>query len=96
MILTVQDRLNKRARELLKALGAPWTTKIIDLERCVYRDFGDHDVEVSSGRQHFGIYVWAKRPGLHIIENYRVKTVDEALGICREIEARYSATRAAK
>lgn len=60
-------------KELCHYLGEPYTIRLFDLEWCVYRDFGKHDVEVSGGRckkSPVHIYVWEKVPYIHIIERY--------------------------
>ena len=40
---------------------------------CIYRDFGDHDVEICGGRTKralYHIFVWQKKPGMEIVERF--------------------------
>ena len=64
--------LSKSKQRLLKYLGKTYTEKVIDLEPCVYRNFGDFDVEISGGsyRRPFNIYVWMTNPHLEIVERH--------------------------
>ena len=64
--------LSKAKQRLLKCLGDAYTKKVIDLEPCLYRNFGDFDVEISGGynRGPFHIYVWMTKPHLEIVERH--------------------------
>ena len=58
---------------LLGKLGDPYRVNRIDGASCIYRDFGDHDVEICGGRTiraPFHIFVWQKKPHLEIIERF--------------------------
>ena len=51
---------------LLGKLGDPYRVNRIDGASCIYRDFGDHDVEICGGRTKralYHIFVWRKKPG---------------------------------
>lgn len=90
-MLTVNRTLSKKAARLLSMLGKPWTKKIIDMELCVYRDLGVHDIEVSChGSRTIDIYVWQKSPMRIVEKRFDIPNVEEAYGVCREIEAKYS------
>mgnify|MGYP001029479055 CR=1 FL=1 len=89
------DKLSAGKQRLLNYLGKPYTTKVIDLERCVYLDMGDYDIEISRGRTtraHFDIYVWKKKGGLEIVERYfRVKNnLARIKVLLDDIRSRYS------
>ena len=53
-------------------LGNDYIVKNIDLEPCIYRDFGSYDVEISGGyyTRPFRIYVWQTKPYMRIMEQY--------------------------
>ena len=58
---------------LLGKLGDPYRVNRIDGASCIYRDFGDHDVEICGGRTKralFHIFVWRKKPAMEIVERY--------------------------
>ena len=40
-------KLTKNKQELLNYLGKEYNAKNIDMEPCIYRDFGDYDIELS-------------------------------------------------
>ena len=67
----------KHMRELCKALGEKYRITDIDLERVIYRDFGNgYDVEISnvntsSLRKKSNVYVWKDR----------LRIVDRACGV---------------
>lgn len=65
-------KLSAGKRKLLDYLGAPYKVMVIDLEKCVYLDLGDYDIEISGGKtiySDFDIYVWNKKD-LRIIEKH--------------------------
>ena len=56
--------LSRCQRQLLEELGEQYCVNRIDGANCIYRDFGDHDVEICGGRTiraPFHIFVWQKR-----------------------------------
>lgn len=66
----------KRIKEVCAYLGEPYTIDYIDKENVIYRDLGEYDIEVSgldSSKSTFlvDIYVWAKKPGQHIVHSVR-------------------------
>lgn len=80
--ITIKPKLSKAQKDLLAYLGPQYTTLVIDLELCLYRDFGEFDVEISGGHDRrrksgFSLYVWDKRTalpsgfGAHIIEQHQ-------------------------
>ncbi len=80
--------------ELLKSLGEPYTMRIIDMEWCVYRDFGKYDVEISGGRvkqQPIHIFVWKKHPYYQIVEHHLSLTpeVKQIAELLNDIADRY-------
>ena len=66
-------------KELKAELGSDYTVKIIDLEKCLYNDFGNgFNVEISGcsdGRSKRGatLYLWFgdKKPGCMIVKTVR-------------------------
>lgn len=65
-------KLSTGKRKLLDYLGTPYKVMVIDLEKCVYLDLGDYDIEISGGKtihSGFDIYVWNKKD-LRIIEKH--------------------------
>lgn len=85
--------LSKSKKNLLRYLGKAYTSKVIDLEPCLYRNFGDHDVEISGGsyRRPFHIYVWMTSPHLQIVERHMNQKQDfEAIKkLLDDIASRY-------
>lgn len=68
---------------LLGKLGDPYRVNRIDGASCIYRDFGDHDVEICGGRTiraPFHIFVWQKKPTLEIVERFMDQPHD-----CRQV-----------
>ena len=66
-------KLSRCQMELLNLLGEAYRPNRIDGASCIYRDFGDHDVEICGGRTiraPFHIFVWQKKPHLEIVERY--------------------------
>jgi hypothetical protein len=67
------EYLSKGKQELLKYLGRPYGTKVIDGENCVYLKLGKYDIEIARGRtvrSPFDIYVWRIEDGLEIVERH--------------------------
>ena len=65
-----KNGLSRCQQELLDFLGEQYTVAHIDHLDCIYRDFGDYDVEICGGRTiraPFQVYVWQKRPSLHTV-----------------------------
>lgn len=65
--------LSPTQQKFLAQLGSDYTTKRIDTEECIYRNFGDFDVEVSGGRsprRRISIFVWQTKPYKQIVEQY--------------------------
>ena len=55
--------LSRCQRQLLEELGEQYCVNRIDGANCIYRDFGDHDVEICGGRTiraPFHIFVWQR------------------------------------
>lgn len=60
-------------QDLLDYLGKQYTVKRIDGLDCIYRDFGDYDVEVCGGRTiraRFHIFVWKTKGGYEIVHRF--------------------------
>ena len=65
--------LSRCQRQLLEELGEQYCVNRIDGANCIYRDFGDHDVEICGGRTKralYHIFVWQKKPGMEIVERF--------------------------
>ena len=65
--------LSRCQAQLLEKLGEQYRVNRIDGEYCIYRDFGDHDVEICGGRTKrapFHIFVWRKEPTIEIVGRY--------------------------
>ena len=65
--------LSRCQRQLLEELGDQYSVNRIDGANCIYRDFGDHDVEICGGRTKralYHIFVWQKKPGMEIVERF--------------------------
>lgn len=77
-------------RKLCRSLGEQYRITDIDLERVIYRDFGNgYDVEIcgvntSSTRKKANIYLW--KDGLRIVER-RIGVPQEEIG--RSVDALY-------
>ena len=89
------DYPGKPKKRLLDLLGKGWTIRVIDLEHCVYRDLGDHDIEISGVRTQkslISIYVWETSPNLRIVERYIDLPQNDAAikALCDDIVRRYS------
>ena len=68
-----KNTLTRSQLELLDYLGTQYTVKRIDGLDCIYRDFGDYDVEVCGGknnRARFHIFVWKKNGGYEIVQRF--------------------------
>ena len=68
-----KNTLTRSQLELLDFLGTQYTVKRIDGLDCIYRDFGDYDVEVCGGktnRARFHIFVWRKNGGYEIVQRF--------------------------
>lgn len=90
--------LSKSQRVLLEKLGDKYEAKTIDYERCIYREFGDYDVEVSGGHKspaRFRIYVWQRKPRLTIVEKYFdvPRNADRIVDLLTDIANRYEGKR---
>ena len=85
--------ISEGKKHMLRELGPAWRIQVIDLEPCVYRDLGKHDIEVSAVHglkgSKISIYVWDKAD-LTIIERLHNLTIDQAIDVCRCFEARYA------
>lgn len=65
--------IRKKLKAALDYMGAPYCIKTIDLEECLYRDFGNgFDVEVSGlcsrHKNAIAVYLWQVRGGQQIVE----------------------------
>lgn len=53
---------NKKLEDTLTYLGSEYSVRNFDYEPCIYRKFGNHEIEVSgltsSGKYNATIYVW--------------------------------------
>ena len=81
---------------LLGKLGDPYRVNRIDGASCIYRDFGDHDVEICGGRTiraPFHIFVWQKKPHLEIVERFMDLPHDckQVAVLLQQIAQRYDA-----
>lgn len=73
-------KLTKTKQALLDFLGEGYEAKIIDLEPCIYRDFGDYDLEISGGhrlKDSVTIYLWQKEDGVRIVKTVTVENKKE-------------------
>lgn len=89
------NTLSRSQQELLNHLGSNYTTRRIDLENCIYRDYGNYNVEVSGGhtkRSKFAVFVWQRKPHLEIVERYLDIPHDYGKVACllADITARFS------
>lgn len=85
--------IKKHLREGLKFLGPNYCIKTIDWEKCLYRDLGDYDIEISHETRNKGyiIYLWSKRKYLHIIRTYpKTNNLSELKRYLDEIEINYT------
>ena len=79
---------------LLGKLGDPYRANRIDGACCIYRDFGDYDVEICGGRTKralYHIFVWRKKPVMKIVERYMDLPHDDELveSLLQQIAQRY-------
>ena len=77
--------LSRCQRQLLEELGEQYCVNRIDGANCIYRDFGDHDVDICGGRTiraPFHIFVWQKKPHLEIVERFMDLPHDCKQGCC--------------
>ena len=90
--------LCKNKRKLMDYLGNDYIVKNIDLEPCVYRDFGSYDVEISGGyyTRPFRIYVWQTEPYMRIMEQYDMPSNDyrAVSNLLNDIALRYKCREA--
>jgi len=76
-------KLSRCQQQLLEELGEQYSVNRIDGAYCIYRDFGDYDVEICGGRTiraPFHIFVWQKKPTLEIVERFMDQPHD-----CRQV-----------
>ena len=67
------NTLTRCQQDLLDYLGKQYTVKRIDGLDCIYRDFGDYDVEVCGGRTsraRFHIFVWKTKGRYEIVQRF--------------------------
>ena len=88
--------LSRCQRQLLEELGEQYCVNRIDGANCIYRDFGDHDVEICGGRTiraPFHIFVWQKKPHLEIVERFMDLPHDckQVVVLLQQIAQRYDA-----
>lgn len=86
--------LSRCQRQMMEQLGDSYRENRIDGASCVYRDFGDYDVEICGGRTQrapFHIFVWKKKPHLEIVQRYLDVPHDgrQVAALLREIEGQY-------
>lgn len=86
--------LSRRQAFLLEKLGDPYRVNRIDGAGCIYRDFGDYDVEICGGRTKrapYHIFVWRKKPAMKIVERYMDLPHDDELvtALLQQIAQRY-------
>ena len=82
--------------KLLEELGDAYCANRIDGASCIYRDYGDHDVEICGGRTiraPFHIFVWQKKPHLEIVERFMDLPHDckQVAVLLQQIAQRYDA-----
>lgn len=73
-------KLTKRKQSLLQYLGKDYIAKNIDCEPCIYRDFGEYDIEISGGHKNsecVTIYLWEKKERVKVVENVTVENNNE-------------------
>ena len=74
--------LSRCQAQLLEKLGDQYRVNRIDGANCIYRDFGDHDVEICGCRTKralYHIFVWQKKPGMEIVERFMDLPHDDEL-----------------
>lgn len=82
-------------RKLCRSLGEQYRITDIDLERVIYRDFGNgYDVEISgvntsSTKKKANIYLW--KDGLRIVERHIGVAQDEIGSAVNALYEKYSA-----
>jgi len=86
--------LSRCQRQMMEQLGDEYCENRIDGAGCVYRDFGDYDVEICGGRTlraPFHIFVWQKKPHMEIVQRYLDVPHDgrQVAALLREIELQY-------
>lgn len=86
--------LSRCQRQMMEQLGDAYRENRIDGASCVYRDFGDYDVEICGGRTlraPFHIFVWRKKPHMEIVQRYLDVPHDgrQVAALLREIELQY-------
>ena len=86
--------LSRCQASLLEKLGDPYRANRIDGAGCIYRDFGDDDVEICGGRTKralYHIFVWRKKPVMKIVERYMDLPYDDELvaSLLQQIAQRY-------
>ena len=86
--------LSRCQKQLLRELGGLYREHCIDGAHCVYRDFGDYDVEICGGRTiraPFHVFVWQKKPHMKIIQRYLDVPHDysRVAALLRQIEQQY-------
>ena len=72
-------KLSKNKQALLDYLGSDYKEASIDLEPCIYRDFGTHDFEISGGKlkgQQVIIFLWEKVDRFGVIETVTIPKGD--------------------
>lgn len=82
--------------KLLEELGDAYCANRIDGASCIYRDYGDHDVEICGGRTiraPFHIFVWQKKPHLEIVKRFMDLPHDckQVAALLQQIAQRYDA-----
>ena len=59
--------------KLLEELGDAYCANRIDGANCIYRDYGNHDLEICGGRTTHApihVFVWQKKPHMEIVERF--------------------------
>lgn len=88
--------MRKNIEFVLGVLGAEYCEKVIDLERCVYRDFcNGYDIEISGldnkkRNPKVTIYLWCKKGKIEIVKS--IPDVD-IINIHSEVEKLYEWTK---
>ena len=96
----MKNGLTKQQQGLLYFPGDDYSVKVIDQAACVYRDLGDHDIEVIGGctrRDKFHVFLWQRKPYLEVVERYLdiPHNFDRVARIAAELTRRYLGKRGA-
>lgn len=90
--------IKKGLRQMLEELGTKYSIKMIDFEYCLYRDFGQYDVEISgcnNNKKHkeIKVFVWSKSPMRIVYKSQVLTNLPMLKGELLFIEAEYTGAK---